>query len=344
MGGHGVRTGSAAVSALLMLLLLSPLAPARADPGAPQRVTVFSDPRLEESSGLVASRTMPGLLWTVADSGSAAEVYGVRAGRIVAVVRLAGVDNVDWEALAPGPGRTLWVADIGDNAERRSTVTLHRFAEPASTGTTSVRPGSATLRYPDGPHDAEALLVQPRTGRVLLVTKGLLAGAVYTADRVRWEAGAITRLRRVAAAPGLVSDGAWSPDGARLVLRTYRDALVGRRPGVTGIRVDLPAQEQGESVAWTLDGSALLIGSEGRDSVVWRVPVSAPAATAGTAPPGRRRAAPAVRTPAADATRGPVAATAAAGLLIAGVAGGALRRRRRRRRYEVDHDHRAVAP
>ncbi len=281
------------------------------------------DQRLAESSALVASARFPGLLWTVADSGNPAELYGVRAGRLVAVARVAGAHNVDWEALAPGPHDTLWIGDIGDNARRRDIVTLYEVAEPAPRGQSSVAARVHRLRYPDGPHDAEALLVHPRTGRVLVVTKDLFGAGVYAAPPLR--AGRTATLRRVADAPPLVTDGAWSPDGRRLVLRTYTSAGLSDAPGTVSTPVALPAQPQGEAVTWEPDGTALIVGSEGRDSTVWLVPLSASlmsapaAATSATARPSPSPS-PVGRTPAASASPGGVAPyTGAANARSAGV-------------------------
>ena len=46
--------------------------------------------------------------------------------------------------------------------------------------------------YPDGPHDAEALLVDPRDGRIWIATKDVFGGGLYrapslSADRSRNE-------------------------------------------------------------------------------------------------------------------------------------------------------------
>ena len=73
---------------------------------------------------------------------------------------LAGAEAVDWEDIAIR-GRTLYVGDIGDN--------LAVAAGSPSTASPSAGRGDTrapiVLRYPDGPHDAEALLVDPRWAR-----------------------------------------------------------------------------------------------------------------------------------------------------------------------------------
>lgn len=282
---RGVAVLGLSVLGLAVLGLALPRA-AHAAQDEPYIVTRFSDPALAESSGLVESARHRRLLWTVADSGGEPAVLGVRRGRVVADVRVAGVRNVDWEALAPGPDGTLWVADSGDNDAERSSIALHVIREPTRIDPDRVertaRPRTYRLRYPDGPHDAEALLVHPRDGSVLLVTKQVFGAAFYRATELSEDG--TTELRRVAAAPVLVTDGAYSPDGAHLALRSYTSATVYDEPGGPGVRVRLPRQPQGESLAWSPGGRSLLAGSEGEDSAVWRVPLPAELQP-GAAPP-----------------------------------------------------------
>jgi hypothetical protein len=256
-------------------------APTSADAAEAAEATTLltiRDPRITESSGLAASGRHRGVLWTINDSGDGARVYGVGAdGRTRAVVRLAGLEPRDWEAIAPandGGTPVLWVADIGDNrAVRTRGILVHRLVEPQRLRDTTVRATSYRLRYPDGPHDAEALLVEPRTGRLLIVTKDLFGGAVYAAPDPL-VAGRPNVLERVAAAPAVVTDGAALPDG-RLVLRTYSTAYVYAALGADPVQVALPDQPQGESLAATADGRAVVVGSEGLGSAVWRVSLPA---------------------------------------------------------------------
>lgn len=260
-----------AASALAAALLLAVTTPPQ-----PQPLLTLSDPALLESSGLAASAVHRDVLWTHADGGSVAQVRAVdRNGDTVAVVTLAGIDPYDPEALAPGtaPDGTpeLYLGDIGDNLAARTNVSVFRFAEPRALRDQTVPAQWYRFTYPDGPHDAEALLVHPRTGRIFIVTKELGTGGLYRAPRdlVTQDAGT-NRLERVSDAPVLVTDGAFLPDG-RLVLRTYSSVYLYDRPGHQVAVDPLPVQPQGESLA--VDGDRLLVGSEGEDAAVYAVPV-----------------------------------------------------------------------
>ena len=252
----------------------------------PTPLLEIQDPALVESSGLAVSAVHDDVLWTHADGGSAAEVRAVGAtGETVAVITLAGIDPYDPEALAPGleAGRpALFLGDLGDNLEQRPDVSVFRFAEPSRLADATVDATWFRFTYPDGPHDAEALLVHPRTGRLLIATKDAFGGGLYRAplDPVTTDDGS-NRLVKIADVPSLVTDGAYLPDG-RFVLRTYGSVFVYDQPGRQIATATLPLQPQGESLA--VDGASLLVGSEGPQSAVYAVPVPGPGPGASTTP------------------------------------------------------------
>jgi hypothetical protein len=126
------------------------------------------------------------------------------------------------------------------------------------------RPGERfDLAYPDGPHDAETVLVEPRSQRVLVVSKSAFGGTVYAAPRRLVAGGEPNRMTAYAQVRGLVTDGAFFPDGRHVVLRTYGDARVYTFPafGLVGT-VRLPSQPQGEGISVGGDGR-VLISTEG---------------------------------------------------------------------------------
>jgi len=215
------------------------------------------------------------VLWTHNDGGSVAQVLAVdRLGSTVATVTLAGIDPYDPEALAPGTdgqGRSaLFLGDLGDNRRSRPDVSVFRFREPARLADATVPARWYRFTYPDGPHDAEALLVDA-DGRIMVATKEISGAALYQAPRTLvTQAHGTNVLTRLAGVPALVTDGAYLPDG-RFVLRTYTSVYVYDRPGHEVARALLPPQPQGESIA--ADGDRLLVGSEGPRSTVLAVPV-----------------------------------------------------------------------
>lgn len=236
----------------------------------------LADPRLTESSGLAASARHPDVYWTHNDSDDAARIYAVdgTTGETRATVDLAGVTARDVEAISLGPEGDLYVADIGDNfGGEWPEVWIYRLPEPAELADATVAPTVYTVRYADGPRDAEALMVHPETGRVYIASKkGDGAGGLYVAPEELSEAG-VNVFERVADIELEVTDGAFAPDGSRLLLRGYFAARM-YAWGEDGLprrlerRVRVPLQQQGESVTFASGGRYVMFGSEGAGSEV----------------------------------------------------------------------------
>jgi hypothetical protein len=298
-----------AAAALACIALAGMALPASAQEVEGAEVALrLQDPQIYESSGLALSRRHQAVLWTHNDSGDDPRLYAVGSeGRTLATLTLAGVEARDWEALATGRddrGRpALFVGDIGDNQDVWPEVSVYRVPEPARLRDATVPALRYRLRYADGSHDAEALLVDPRSNRLYVATKDPAAGALYRAP-ARLDPVGVNVLQRVARVPPAVTDGAFAPDGRAFVLRDYQAAYVytaaGRRVGA----FELPLQLQGESITVSADGRSVLAGSEGPDSEVWRVPLPESALA---------RITPTTRPPAATSPPGPAASPAPAG-------------------------------
>ena len=266
---------AAALAAVLLVGLGLPAA--AQEVGGAEVVVRLEDPRILESSGLALSRRHPAVLWTHNDSGGEPELYAVAAeGRTLATLTLAGVEARDWEALAAGRddrGRpALLVGDIGDNQDLWPEVAVYQVTEPARLRDATVPAVHYRLRYADGPRNAEALLVDPRSNRLYVATKDSGGGALYRAP-ARLRPDQVNVLRRLARVPPVITDGAFAPDGRSFVLRDYQEAYVYTAPGRRAGEFPLPPQYQGESLAVSPDGHSVLVGSEGPASEVWRVPL-----------------------------------------------------------------------
>jgi hypothetical protein len=263
-----------------------PLAPAE-----PVQLATLEDRRIKESSGLVASRRSPDLFWTHNDSGDGPFVYAFdRKGQARGTWRVEGASAQDWEDIAAGPGPVqgqsyIYVGDIGDNGREREFIVVYRFPEPEVPATPAVgtnalptSPAEAIrLRYPDGAHNAEALAVHPSTGDIYIVTKANPEAGVYKLA-APFDPKVVNTLTKVATLRGpdffgtLVTGADISPDGRRVALCDYAQGYELALPTgaaafdevwrQTPTAVSLGARIQGESVAYRLDGAALLATSE----------------------------------------------------------------------------------
>ena len=138
--------------------------------------------KINEASGIAVSRKQTGVIWTHNDSGDKARIFAMRSdGEHAGEYILKGAHNRDYEDIAIGPGPKegvdyLYVGDIGDNDSTRRNITVYRFPEPlVSIDNKSTYDVDSVekihLRYPDHAHDAETLMVDPRTGDLLVGTK-----------------------------------------------------------------------------------------------------------------------------------------------------------------------------
>ncbi len=336
-------------------MLLADAAPAGAEEtaasGAVPTGTVsctITDARLAELSGLVV---LGDKMLAIADGGDEVSVLVLDDSCAVTDVRTAPVDPYDPEDLAVSADGTIWIADTGDNAGDRPTVALHALH---ADGRTSLY----RLSYPDGPHDAEALVLAP-DGTPHLVTKEVLgASQVFrpSADLVDGSTVALEQVGTVnltlTGTPGgpvgragqlLVTGGAVSGDGRLIALRTYTDAYLWPLAGsdvpaaleAEPIRIPLPQSPQGEAISFGTDNRSVVIASEGSPSAVVVVPTDEP-----LAPVAEELAAPADATSGVlDGDRSPITS----GIIAAAVAtvvvwlGGLLRRRRRLNRRPRAH-------
>jgi hypothetical protein len=245
----------------------------------------FQDPDLRESSGAASSRSHPRVLFTINDSGNPPEIFATdSSGRSLGRWLIPGIRNRDWEALSIGPcpaGRCFYIGDIGDNLERQPQVVVYRIQVPVGLqvfrGVPDPAPlylDSAVVRYPDGPHDAEATWVGDQ-GDLFIVTKGRAGGIrLFHLPPAAFATGqpvtaTLVQLLPIEAEQGVgrwVTDAARSPDGRRVAIRTYTELYL--FPLAPAGRLGPPAscnlaglEPQGEGVAW-LDDRRLILTSE----------------------------------------------------------------------------------
>ncbi len=315
-------------------------------------VCAVTDERLAELSGLASD----GDQWFAVNDSDNGRLLIQVMDRNCAITRTITAPNnpLDVEDLALAPDGTLWAADTGDNGKSRETVALHAVSPD----------GSARLyrlTYPDGKHDAEALLVD-RDGIPHIITKETIGSPLVYRPVSGLSEGAATPMEQVAKVPisgtdttggplqssvvtRLVTGGAMSRDGKVAALRTYTDAYLFPVPDggdlaaaleSDPVRVPLAGEPQGEAIAFDPDGtllSASEFGNAGgtsstvravRGAAALAVP-PAPTTTSADAPAPDDSAAP----PASDSfSAWPVVGGGAVALALVG----ALVRRSRKRR------------
>lgn len=256
--------------------------------------------RVDECSGLAASRTNDGLYWANNDSGDRQRLYGFdKFGAHRATLWLEGAHAQDWEDIAIGPGPVsdqsyLYVADIGDNHRQRSSIQIYRALEPVVPSDQyrhndiEIQAQRFEIRYPDGRHDCEALFIDQgpaavakgTAGRVYIITKSNGNGHLYWVDLPAAPAS-LTFTKSGGGAlsiPGLVTGADINPSGSLIVVRTYGELFMWPRPQWQSVDQSLLAdrcavnrkgEQQGEAVAFSNDGDHYITVSEGKYPAIW---------------------------------------------------------------------------
>ena len=293
------------------LLILAPGLAAAADltqaveetPVRADRLAILEDKRINESSGMAISRRSSDLIWTLNDSGGAATVFGINPkGGTVTEIEVTNAKNIDWEDLASGPNAegkpTLFIADIGDNLSARTNVQIYEVPEPAAAASAKVHKLKATrvwkLRYPDGPANAETLLVHPKTGRLHILTKTMSGDAVLHRLPEKHEPGTVQGMEKIAqlqfparektgkAAPYnmMTTGGCLSCDATRLVIATYNNfyewtlpegELTAEALDAMPIRINPPLTRQMEAVCYQAGTYHLYFTSEVVPAPLYRI-------------------------------------------------------------------------
>lgn len=213
----------------------------REAPAAPlQDLGKLSVPEIQEASGLVASRKYEGVFWTISDSGNPANLYALdETGRVLATYRIGGATNSDWESITLDEHARLFIADTG-NAARSALRTIYELAEPdprAAAESSFAKPIDLTPRRrltfnaPTPDTDFEASFTVG--GQLFLPTKVSSGSAqLYALALPSPSAEVIPQpltldLKSVGSIPNAnwITDAALHPNGKRLVLVTYSEAI-----------------------------------------------------------------------------------------------------------------------
>ena len=268
---------------------------------APIVVGRIQAPDIHESSGLSASECQD-VLWTHNDAGNDALVFAMATdGRHLGTWRVNGASNRDWESIAtyrdPLGKCFLLIGDFGDNDENRKERSIYRVPEPSVTADSAASTArsplttepavSLSFAYPDGPKNAETILVHPKTAEIYVLTKNRRGPSevhklkpVFGTENVL-----VTQKVGEIAVPskpvGLLTGGSISPDGRRVMVCDVKngyelvlpkgvsdfDAIWKQKP----VQIDLGERKQGEGVSYGRDGISLYASSESRNTPIIKI-------------------------------------------------------------------------
>lgn len=246
--------------------------------------------RVTESSGVAASYRARGIYWTHNDSGDGPNLYAFdEKGKDLGTYTLQNAKAIDWEDMASAKIKGvsyLYIADVGDNARVRKEVIVYKVREPET------KPGihtitefeTYTLKYPDGAHDCEALLVSPKEELIFITKERTGQPGVYTASlkesKYFYTLVKLGELNMDNQMPvnRSITGADMSPDGQLVVVRSYFVAYLydnsnGRWFEKVPRLLRIPLERQGEGICFDTFKKRLLTSSEGKPCRVSVVPL-----------------------------------------------------------------------
>jgi hypothetical protein len=256
----------------------------------PVSLTTLQDPRLTETSGIAASVANPGLLYVHNDSGDTSRFFAIHPdGSLRAVVyyngdkslKLLGVTDCEDIAvnIGPQPGTYVYMGDIGDNDAVRKDIIIFRIKEPALSDTlVNAQAEPLVLTYPDGPRDAETLMVDPIDKLLYIVSKREDSVGIYSTPLLfNANDTAVLQLRAKLYFSGFgetkyITAGDISQDGLRILLKSYTQVYYWKRQSGEAIwqsmlrspeALPYTIEQQGEAIGFTTDATGYYTTGEG---------------------------------------------------------------------------------
>ncbi|MEN2281484.1 hypothetical protein AAGF08_05045 [Algoriphagus sp. SE2] len=245
---------------------------------------------LNEMSGLAFSKMHQDLLYVHNDSGGEPIVYILDSlGNVLGEIELLGAKNRDWEDIAVGPGKdgqsSIYVGDIGDNSAQYEYITVLRLPEPLHLKSSMrVPPEKINLRYPEGPMDAETLMVDPLSGDLFIISKRDQQNTLFRLPAEKFEDGEAILEEVLKLSITSSTGGDISQDGAQIIIKNYLEVYYWQRMGDEEIgkslvrdpfRLPYSPEPQGEAIGFTPLGEAFYTISEVRfeiQPVLYRYP------------------------------------------------------------------------
>ena len=257
-----------------------------------QKITCrLQDKKLDEISGVGCSKKNPHLLWMHNDSGDGSYVFGINdsTGKLAVTLNYSRVVK-DCEDMAMDyKDNSIYIGDIGDNNAKRKYIAVYKMREPGLAHANkkqqvAINATVLYLKYPDGPRDAETLMIDPVDKVLYIVSKREDSVGVYTAPLNFKSNDTITLKRMCRLHFNGFGFGKWitagdiSADGSQILLKNYTNVYYWKRKNnepvwQTMLRkpVELPytMEKQGEAICFTPNGEGYFTTSEGKAQPVY---------------------------------------------------------------------------
>jgi hypothetical protein len=251
---------------------------------------------MNEISGIATASNKKLFAYLHNDSGDTSRIFAIdNNGKWVTTLYFKGISGkkgvTDCEDIASGKdaygkGSYIYLGDIGDNGAKRNFITVYRIPEPARIRTPSMllRAQPVFLQYPDGPRDAETLMIDDIDHLLYIISKRQDTVSIYTSPLL-WEANDTIKLQKrgtcyfTGVKPGKwISGGDISRDGKKVILKSYQKVFYWHRENNEPVwltlqktPVELPYKQepQGEAICFDNKGNGYYTVSEGDHQPVY---------------------------------------------------------------------------
>lgn len=257
-----------------------------------QNQNTLKDTALKEVSGIAASRINKNILYVHNDSGDTSRFFAIDPSGNLKATFYFKANVVDCEDIAVGWGPEksksyVYLGDIGDNHAQRRSITVYRFEEPTITNAkpfTQIKTDAYHLKYPDGAHDAETLMIDPVDRLMYIITKREDSVGVYAAPlNASFTDTILLQKKAKLHFTGLplmkwITAGNISADGSEILVKSYQKVYFWKRqPGkpvwktLQNKPTELPyiTEKQGEAIGFTVTGKGYYTTSEGKNAPIY---------------------------------------------------------------------------
>ena len=247
---------------------------------------------INEASGIVSSYKNNDVFWTHNDSGDKNNLYAFdKTGKHLGTYKIKKCQARDWEDIAIGPGPVqgldyLYIGNIGDNQSIFYNKYIYRCIEPEINSTSFLAENiidnceTIQFQYEDGNRDAEALMVDPLTKDIFIVSKREESVHIYKINYPHNING-----KNIAKLIGtkdfypdveyegsqMITAGDISRDGKNIIIKSYEDVFLFKRNNNQSVmealnndlvKVNYIPEIQGEAVCFHSQGFGYFTVSE----------------------------------------------------------------------------------
>lgn len=246
----------------------------------PNKIGLVTEKSMDEISGLVSSHRYADHFWCHNDSGDKARLFLINLkGELTHTLNLENTKNRDWEDIAiykdHSTGKSiLYIADIGDNIAQYDFGKIYVFEEPnldlAEQEINEEAYQTLTFSYPDGPRDAETLMIDPANRDIYIISKREKNVGLYKISYPYPIEKIVAKKVSVLPFTYIVA-GDIASDRSALIIKDYNNVYhfkLAKDQAIEEALLEKPylppyiREPQGESIAWSTDSKSFFTLSE----------------------------------------------------------------------------------